>query len=300
MEYKVIKHSDNVHQLKYNTTVRNHNLRFCLLSDIHFDNPKCKREILKDHLEQAKDNDIPIFINGDFFCIMQGKGDKRANKSDIRPQHNSKTYFDDVIQEAVEWFSPYAEQLTLIGRGNHDEVSIKYHEFDILKNFQIRFNHANPNQVNPLQIGGYGGYLLITIRGKTYRIRYHHGNGGGGAVTKGLIQFNRFQAFIGGADMIVFGHVHEDYETTVIEENYNPSNHKIEYKEVKLVRLSTYKEEFNYGKSGWHAERGAQPKPIGGRWLDLHYNRKDEGETIKATTTKIIDNFNHFEYSNFG
>ena len=83
--------------------------RLALLSDIHWDNPKCDRKMLKAHLEYCKDNQIPIFINGDFFCLMMGKYDPRRNKQDILPEHNKANYLDAVIETAVEWWSPYAQ-----------------------------------------------------------------------------------------------------------------------------------------------------------------------------------------------
>jgi hypothetical protein len=39
--------------------------KIALLSDIHWDNPKCDREKLKDHLDYCLNNNIPIQINGD-------------------------------------------------------------------------------------------------------------------------------------------------------------------------------------------------------------------------------------------
>jgi hypothetical protein len=46
----------------------------------------------------------------------------------------------------------------------------------------------------------------------SYRIKYFHGSGGGGPVTKGTIQFNRMSTMVEGADLIWMGHVHEDHE----------------------------------------------------------------------------------------
>jgi hypothetical protein len=33
----------------------------------------------------------------------------------------------------------------------------------------------------------------------------------------------------------------------------------------------TYKEEYQDGSKGWHVERGAPPKPVGGRILTIDY-----------------------------
>jgi len=96
------------------------NQKFLLISDIHFDNPKCQRAVLKRHLDLAIENNMKIAVNGDFFCLMQGKYDPRRSKKDIMPQHNGNTYLDLVIQEAVDWWAPYAKSLVFIGYGNHE------------------------------------------------------------------------------------------------------------------------------------------------------------------------------------
>jgi len=57
--------------------------KLLLISDLHWDNPKCERKLLKKHLDEAKEKGAKVVINGDFFCLMQGKGDPRRNKDDI-------------------------------------------------------------------------------------------------------------------------------------------------------------------------------------------------------------------------
>ena len=99
---ELTKIARNVHSI---VLTRNEN-RLALLSDLHWDNPKCDRKMLKAHLDYCKENDIPIFINGDFFCLMQGRGDNRRNKSDIRPEHNNFRYLDSIVETAVEWWTP--------------------------------------------------------------------------------------------------------------------------------------------------------------------------------------------------
>ena len=121
--------------------------KLALLSDVHFDNPKCDRRMLKAHLEYCKENKIPIFINGDFFCLMQGKYDPRRNKKDILPQHNKANYIDAVIEEAVDWWSPYAHLLTVIGYGNHETAIIKNLETDPLQRFVDLLNYTNKTNV---------------------------------------------------------------------------------------------------------------------------------------------------------
>ena len=61
-----------------------------------------------------------IIVTGDLFCLMQGKYDKRSSKSDILPQHNKNNYLDAVIDEAIELLTPYAHNILLLSKGNHE------------------------------------------------------------------------------------------------------------------------------------------------------------------------------------
>ena len=54
-------------------TIDKKNNKIAILSDLHWDNPHCNRDLLKAHLDYCLKEDIPVFINGDFFCLMQGK-----------------------------------------------------------------------------------------------------------------------------------------------------------------------------------------------------------------------------------
>lgn len=113
---QLIKHSKNLHEI----IVPTDDFQIAMLSDIHWDNPKCDWDVLRSHLDYFKKNNIPVMVNGDFFCLMQGRGDNRRNKSDIRPEHNNFRYLDSIVETAVEWWTPYADILTVIGYGNHE------------------------------------------------------------------------------------------------------------------------------------------------------------------------------------
>ena len=128
---EIIKHASNIHELK----LIGSRAKIAMLSDIHWDNPKCNWDLLKNDLNYCLKESIPIHINGDMFCLMQGQGDRRKNKSDIRPEHNNSKYLDSIVDTAVEWWSPYAHLLTVIGYGNHETSIIKWQETDILARF---------------------------------------------------------------------------------------------------------------------------------------------------------------------
>jgi hypothetical protein len=216
---------------------------------------------------------------------MQGAYDPRKNKNDIRPEHNKANYLDAVVNDAVQWFSPYAHLIKVVGYGNHETNILKRQETDVIERFVYGLNSLNDTQV---EVGGYGGWIVYrfqrnTGEGRTrFAIKYFHGSGGGGPVTKGTIQFNRMSTMVEGADMIWMGHVHEDHELTYTVERL--SQNKVWLKDILMVRTATYKEEYNEGKGGWHVERGASPKPLGGRWLELHPERKvkDKSEEMKV------------------
>jgi predicted phosphodiesterase len=275
---------NNIHTFKCNAEPK----KILLLSDIHWDNPKCDRTLLKKHLDEALKLNCDVLLNGDTFCLMQGAYDPRKNKSDILPEHNVANYLDAVVNTAIEFFTPYASILKMIGYGNHETSILKRHETDVIERFVYGFNTKNKCD---LQKGGYGGWIIYNFKNSTmsrsYKIKYYHGTGGGGPVTRGVIQHNRMSTFVEGADMIWMGHVHENYELEYNIERLNQNNN-VELKKVLMVRTATYKEEYNKGLGGWHVERGASPKPLGGRWLEIIPERIGANFNLHARTYSTL------------
>ena len=285
---EIIKHSKNVHELKYDSK----EVKIAMLSDLHWDNPKCDWSYLKRHLDYCLDNDIKVMINGDMFCLMQGRGDKRGSKSDIRPEHNNSRYLDSVVETAVEWFSPYAHILTVIGYGNHETAIIKWQETDILQRFVDLLNYKNGSNVFT---GGYGGWLIIKSKIKgtaemTTKIKYFHGAGGGGVVTKGAINLTRSLEMIEDMDVFTMGHIHENAARNDVREsleNHSMKGYNIKHKNIHLMITGAYKEEYEDGSKGWHIERGAPPKPMGGRILTINCYSYSQDE--KRMLEKVVD-----------
>mgnify|MGYP002507705147 FL=1 len=260
-----------------------------LISDLHWDNPKCDRDLLKKHLDEALKGNHDILINGDLFCLMQGAYDPRKSKSDIRPEHNHANYFDAIINTAVDWFTPYAHLIKLVAYGNHETTILKRQETDIIERFVTLLNYKTGSDI---QVGGYGGWVRIQFNDgnttQSFKIKYMHGFGGGGAVTRGTIQHNRMSVNVEGADAIWMGHVHEDYEMTYTVEQLTQHD-TVMLRDILMIRTSAYKEEYGDGSKGWHIERGASPKPIGGRWLILKpFRDKSTTRKIHAYTHKTL------------
>ena len=288
---ELTKIARNVHSLSLSKEEN----RVALLSDLHWDNPKCDRVMLKRHLDYCMEQNIPVFINGDLFCLMQGKGDKRGNKSDILPEHNNAKYLDSIVETAVDWFSPYARILTVIGYGNHETAIIKYQETDILQRFVDLLNYKNKSNVFT---GGYGGWMVIKyeIRNNsvmTKTMKYFHGSAGGGIVTRGAINLTRALEIYENMDIFVMGHIHENSCRNDVRDSlhYNQGKrvYELEQRQIHLAITGTYKEEYGDGSYGWHIERGAPVKPIGGRILTLNGRRykKDDLEHYELLIDSI-------------
>jgi len=284
---KVEKYGKNI----TNITVQSEHFRMAFLSDIHWDNPKCDRKLLRRHLDYCVENKIPIFINGDFFCLMQGRGDNRRNKEDVRPEHNNARYLDSVVETAVEWWSPYANHIVLIGYGNHETGVIKYQETDLLRRFVDLLNFKNGTMV---QTGGYGGWINIALNMSTisasFKVKYFHGSGGGGIVTKGAINLTRAMEMYEGYDIFTMGHIHENWARNDVRDTldyHTKAGFRVKHKHIHSMITGTYKEEYKSGESGWHIERGAPPKILGGRILDLRIIQCNEKNAEQRLIKKI-------------
>ena len=277
---KLSKVSRNLHTLE----LGKEESKLAIISDLHWDNPKCDRVMLKRHLDHCLENKIPVMIVGDTFCLMQGRGDRRGNKSDILPEHNNAKYLDSVVDTAVEWFSPYAHILTVIGYGNHETGIIKYQETDLLQRFVDLMNYKNKSNIST---GGYSGWIVLkyTMRSNTLmtkNLKYFHGSGGGGIVTKGAINLTRALETYENMDIFVMGHIHENSSRNDVRDSltYNQGRrvYELEQKQIHLAITGTYKEEYVDGFGGWHVEKGAPVKPLGGRILTLTGRRyRQEG-----------------------
>ena len=256
----------NIHQLTIDLPSRASEFRILLVSDLHWDNPHCDRKLLAKHLDQAVACGAPILSVGDLYCVMQGKYDKRSDKSSVRPEHQHGDYLDRLVNTAVEWFTPYKNNLILLGEGNHESGCSKRCETRLLD----RLAYGLRERGGLTRTGGYAGWLRLQVRRggvstNSVRVFYHHGFGGGGAVTMGKIDFNRYVQYV-DADVIVAGHVHYKEVFPIVQAqltNANSVKHKTKY----MVRCGTYKDEFGTGKGGFHIEKGRGPRPMGGYWL---------------------------------
>lgn len=238
---------------------------YLLISDLHIDNPKCNRQLLFKVLDRAKEINARIFIFGDLFCFMQGKYDKRANKSAIRPEHNTDTYLDTVIEDTARVLLPYAHLISIVSDGNHETSVNNRNETNVLRRLCAILSQSG-NEVKHMPYMGYTRLRFVHNSGGLVRnVNLFHDHGHwGGIVSKGTQAALRYQAIAPDADVVYSGHTHDRNLMEVMR-------YKLTEKEVVLapqyyVKGGTFKEEFLSG-SGWAVERIGMPKNLGGWWM---------------------------------
>ncbi len=253
-----------------------------LSSDRHWDNPHSDQALQKRHLDQAKEHAAPVLDMGDFFCAMQGKYDKRSSKGDVRPEHQHGNYLDRLVDTAAEAFQPYAGNMVMIASGNHEESIATKHETNLIERLVSQLNAGGNATVAH---GGFAGWVFFRFRPtaggpqRTIRLHYDHGYGGGGPVTRDVIQTNRRAVYLPDADIVVSGHTHDQWSVPISRARVSPQG--VPFLDEQLhLKLPTYKEEYTDGFGGWHARRGAPPKPVGATWLRFKWNKRLERITF--------------------
>ena len=255
---------------------------FLLSSDRHHDNAHTRQDLELKDLRQAQDRSAGIIDVGDLFCAMQGKWDKRADTSALRPEYQCGNYLDALVNEAVDFYQPFAENFVVIGRGNHETSILKHHETDLTERFCQGMSTATGHQVHA---GGYGGWVVFNVHAtKTRRfkvnLKYWHGAGGGGPVTRGVIRTNRMAVYLPDAHIVCTGHTHDQWIVPIARERI-ARNGEVSIDEQLHVKIGTYKDEYGDGYGGWHIERGGPPKPVGAMWLRLYWHEGSAGSDLR-------------------
>ena len=117
------------------------------------------------------------------------------------------------------------------------------------------------------------------------KIKYFHGSGGGGLVTKGALNLTRAMESYEGYDVFTMGHIHENSARNDVRDSISfhaTKGYYFNHKQIHSMITGTYKEEYMDGAYGWHVERGAPMKPVGGRILTIEYSRSKGENTDMA------------------
>jgi hypothetical protein len=239
-------------------------------SDLHYDHPHCDERKLKRQLDAAKERSARILLNGDVSCVMQSKNDKRHMRKDLKKNLCVDDYFDEVVDElCTGLLDKYAPLIDVLRPGNHESAVLKHNSTDLTKRTVRRLRDIG----SPVQLGTYAGFVKLNCRinggGKRFRINLfqHHGYGGGGPVTKGVISANRMGLYLPDAHIIHIGHIHEKWIMHNTRDRMTEQGKRY-LDEQHVVCTPGFKEEYMCGE-GFHIEKGRGPKPTGAAWLRL-------------------------------
>ena len=266
--YSIEQDSVNVHTIRFENIRAGWEQWVMLSSDRHHDNISARHDLELEHLQLARERRAIILDVGDLFCAMQGKYDPRRSQDNLRPEDKGVNYLDLITKHATDFYSPYSKLFALITPGNHESAVLNSTGTDLTDRLVHRLNSDHGGRVFK---GGYGGWVrfLFTI-GKSQMerktLKYFHGSGGGGPVTRGVIQTNRQAVYLPDADIVVNGHTHDQYHVPIARERLTQQG-KVSRSIVHFVRTGTYKDEYGYGAGGWAVEKGHPPKPLGCVWL---------------------------------
>lgn len=268
INWKIEKHSDSAASLVFDCTEKAEGA-ILFMADEHVDNLHCDRELLERHHIQARQEAAPIIKVGDVFDAMGGKWDPRSSQDALRPEHKVNNYLDVLVSTSIDFYKPFAENIAVISPGNHESSIFKRHQ----TNLTSRMCDGLKALGSPVVELTYVSFLSLCFRIPADRrsvartVLLHHGFGGGGEVTRGLIDNNRMRGLY-DADVYVAGHIHRKN----VDHNHilelTPGNKVVEREQI-FLRCSTYKDE-SQTMDGYHAEKGRAGRPKGGYWL--HYS----------------------------
>ena len=252
-----------------------------LTSDDHADNKQSDLGLIRKHHQQAVDIGAPILKHGDVMCAMEGKWDKRASESHMRPEMRGGNYLDRLVKFHADLYGPYAKNLAVISDGNHETAMLKYHQTDLLERLVDRLGAAG----SPALHMPYTGFVRFRFQdgnrhAASKLMHYHHGYGGGGEVTRGLIDNNRTRGQY-AADIYYSGNIHRRNLDENIMTGVNKAGQLVEMQQL-FLRGSCYKREHMEG-GGYHVEKGRAGRPLGGWWLHFDVTRGETNMNITVT-----------------
>ena len=243
-----------------------------LQSDQHFDSVVCNRDLLTEHLQEAKKRKAWIIGVGDWFDAMQGRFDPRRSMAELRPEYRRDDYYDFVVDDSTKYLKPYKDNLLLLADGNHELSVLKNANTNLADRVASNLRGMGSKVVH----GGYGGWVLLKITvgdaGPNFpiKIKYFHGSGGEAPVTRGMIQTARQAVYLPDADVVVNGHSHNAYTVPIARERITANGYH--FQDIAwFLRTPGYKQAYGNGSGGWEVTRGGVPKPIGAIWLHIKY-----------------------------
>jgi hypothetical protein len=269
--------SSNVHTIRFDDIGAGWTQRVMLSGDRHHDNVYADWKLEKAQLDKAREYHAPIIDLGDMHDAMQGKKDGRQDADQLRPEYIGNDYTDRLVNVATDFYGPYADLFALLAYGNHETAALRHLETDLTARTARELRHTAGGDWP--YAGAYGGWIIFrftifkTTR-QTIRLKYHHGHGGGGPVTRGVIQTNRHAVYLPDADIMATAHIHEAWSLPITRERLTQAG-RVWQDYQWHVSVPTYKSEYFKSEGmGYHHEGGRPPKPTGCAWLVFELDGK--------------------------
>jgi hypothetical protein len=254
------------------TVNRREGATLLFLGDLHLDNPKADRAALKRILDEAVAREAAVLLLGDVFDAMQGSGDRRGTKKDLMAKYTGRDdYLTALVEDVSEFLRPYARNIWVVLQGNHESSVARHYGVHLEQLLAYELNKAGGSVTVP----GYQTYAQVGLKfgenqtgAGTIPFWIAHGHGGGGEVTKGVIQAQRRAVTYPDARFVVSGHIHSSYfvahEQHRLSQNGQPYNTEQEHYVV-----GAWKNE-HQPQQGWWVEKGRGPRMPSGWWATFY------------------------------
>jgi len=271
---------------------------FMLMSDLHIGAAETDIRRIERDLATACDNGWDILINGDVMelIIFQDRKRYTPNVLDSGIAANA-AQVDAHIDMAADVLAPYADNIRLIGCGNHETAILKYHGTDVTARLIAEIGRRTTN--DSIVHGGYTGAVVLNFRREgaerpsgchQYKIWYHHGFGGSAPVTKGMIDFSRVNAYVEDADVTWLGHKHQRTISQNVALRIPRQGSELQAESRWNIMTSHYHKHCSpqftkagHYKPNWNRERGAPESPNGGAALLLSVNDHKITASVKVS-----------------
>lgn len=259
-------------------------VKLLLQSDVHIMSPNMDEKALRAEVARAKRDNAIILINGDLFDLILPSDSKRYTPSAVGSIRDD--LINEALDRAVDVYKPVANQIAMVGMGNHEDSALKHHSVDLVKLFVERINALGGDA----KYGGYAGWIILKPRRErtltTYKIRYHHGAGGSSPVTRGTIDFSRMMANISGADMLWIGHKHYQKHERYMQE-YVSTQGTVYARVTEAIMTGGYITQLE-GPVNYSLKKNMAHLPVGGAMvtLELHRGYSNTMAEIKLKTVE--------------
>jgi len=262
---------DNVLDVVFEDVKNGWEQHVLITSDRHWDSGKSDRKMQKRHLDRALEHDALIIDLGDLFDVMQTRNDRRGSKSAVLDELNQSDYLNELVEQATEWFKPYAPNWLLMGTGNHETAIVKHNEFNLTKQLVWNLNREG----GQIHLGNYTNYIQFKFKGRgereyypTYRCWYHHGYGGSAPRSKGVLAVDLRAAEHPDADLLIAGHTHQTWMVPKVRNRITAAGRLYQSKQMH-VQVPSYKG--GIALDGFEAEKGFSPTMQGAIWWRMYY-----------------------------